>query len=69
MTIEELEDKHVNIVTDYNWKPIYSTKQHTQLSIQFAIDCLEELKPDFCMECYNAEKIGKKIEQLKKELQ
>lgn len=43
MTIEELEDKHFNIDEGNVEIPISFVNSHTKLSIQFAIEILEEL--------------------------
>ena len=44
MTIEELEDKHFNIDEGNVEIPISFVNSHTKLSIQFAIEILEEFK-------------------------
>lgn len=43
MTIEELEDKHFNIDEGNVEIPISFVNSHTKLSIQFAIEVLEDM--------------------------
>jgi len=66
MTVEELKDKHYeDSVQELNDGSTYELS-HTNISIQFAIDCLEEFHLNqstiYTIDIYN------KIEQLKKEL-
>lgn len=45
MNIEELRDKHRNIETNvYKEFPLWQYPEHTKLSIQFAIEMLQELQ-------------------------
>ena len=45
MTIEELEDKHVKIALEPLNFDEFHYKNHTKLSIEFAISVLESLEP------------------------
>jgi len=66
MTIEELDDKHFNI-PDQCYR---SSEKHTNLSIQFAIEVLEEFTTQYC-ECGMIDDniaIENKIQKLKKYL-
>lgn len=65
MTIEELKDKHRNILYQEN---SYDVENHSKLSIQFAIEVLEEFNFDFCHECDNSGLVYDKIQELKQHL-
>lgn len=43
MNIKELNDKHFDIASQEGWKYNSFEDEHTNLSIQFAIEVLEEL--------------------------
>ena len=76
MTIEELEDKHLNTIntgignTEEELAEYWFSKQkeHTNLSIQFAISVLESLGVGRCYECDANNEIEDKIQELKQYL-
>lgn len=63
MTIEELEHKHF-IIPEQAYK---SSKQHTKLSIQFAINVLEEMEYNILSDMEIC-KFESKIQELKQYL-
>lgn len=76
MRIEELEDKHLNTIntgignTEEELAEYWFSKQkeHTNLSIQFAISVLESLGVGRCYECDANNEIENKIQELKQYL-
>ena len=76
MTIEELEDEHLNTIntgignTEEELAEYWFSKQkeHTNLSIQFAISVLESLGVGRCYECDANNEIENKIQELKQYL-
>lgn len=76
MTIKELEDKHSELIevglgnTEEELAEYWFSKQkeHTNLSIQFAISVLESLGVGRCYECDANNEIEYKIQELKQYL-
>lgn len=66
MTIEKLEDKHFLILGYGIRNEIILNKEHAKLSIQFAVEVLEEMFP--MMVQYDNELINDKIQELKQYL-
>lgn len=67
MTIKELNDKHFSIASGKGWENNPFEDEHTELSIQFAIEVLKSLDDNVNgRDVYTC--IGDKIQELKQYL-
>ena len=68
MTIEELNDKHFSIASGEGWENNPFEDEHTNLSIQFAIEILEELNQTWVgdSKMIYADAVQNKVQELKK---